>query len=343
MTVDVAYYLYCRMSADHVKIGHFSGRELYQTIERPSVVFLAEKAVDKYFHQADGLTMKQDMQLMFKALLVMLPILSRIPGSLHPDQHCGHVLSWLRVYAGGNANRRFVSCREVPRVHNPALLKKRLEQLGIHDQRFIKVLVALFRAYYWRETVAGKLARVLFDPIMIEEAPAERHSLRIGNRVYTLHKEGCKKAIDMNKSPLILFDYLIRYDDSPEQRKVVITLSPEAVAKFKEDVRWIVGWNCSAKRRAAMLERCIDGFSNRAKWAKDGKTEVEALRSWLWRTLQPLETEGADVKHLPNVLMNLFLQKRVTELTRAKRNVFYTLHEVELRVFLNFLSPYREE
>lgn len=375
MTEASAYYQFGRLSARLVRIGHFQGRELYHAMQRPSVKFLAEAAVEKFFHRDDGLKVRRDMRVLYQALLVMLPILSRIPGSLHPEQHRGHVLSWLRVYVGGNAKRRFLSCREIPRVHNPALLQKRLEALGIHDRTFVRILTALFRGYYWRDTASGKLARVLFDPIMME-TERDRHSLRIGNRIYHLHKLRGHKTLDLNRSPLTLFDYLVRYDSAPSRNKVTISLSPAAVASFKREVRRILKPETSVDYKMGRIRDEIDKFVERAKWAKDGRSEIIELRGWLWRSMQPLVTPEAEkappvkkkkrrktpeqvaaqkavraavlakkeeADHLANTLLNRWLQKRETGLIRGRRNVFYILDKVELRVFFNFLSPYREE
>ncbi|WP_129126915.1 hypothetical protein [Geomonas oryzae] len=349
LTEASAYYQYRRLAAKLVRIGHYQGRELYHAMQRPSVRLLAEVAVQKYFHRDDGMKVQRDMRLLLQALLVMLPLLARVPGSMHPDQHRGHVLSWLRIYVGGNARRRFISCKEVPRTHNPALLEKRLEAFGIHDRTFTKVLVALFRAYYWRETASGRLARTLFDPIMIE-TERDRHSLRIGNCLYSLHKHSSNKGIDLNRSPVTIFDYNVRYDASPSKIKVTITLSSAALASFKAEIRRVIRLDVAVDYKIKLIRAEIKSFAVRAKWAKDSREEIMKLRKWLWRAMQPLmmtmaenEAKQLDIRHVPNILVNEWLRKRKTGLVRAKHNVFYDLRTIELRVFLNFLSPYREE
>ncbi|TSK08544.1 MAG: hypothetical protein FPO08_04350 [Geobacter sp.] len=348
LTEASAYYQYCRLASKLVRVGHYQGRELYQAMQRPSVRLLAAVAVRKYFHRDEGMKVQRDMRMMFQALLVMLPLLARIPGSMHPDQHRGHVLSWLRVYVGGNARRRFISCKEVPRAHNPALLEKRLEAFGIHDRTFTKVLVALFRAYYWRDTASGQLARSLFDPIMIE-TQKDRHSLRIGNCVYCLHKHQGNKTIDLNRSPVAIYDYNVRYDGSSSKAKVTVTLSSAAVASFKGEIRRVIRLDAAVGYKVKLIHDQIKRFAERAKWAKDSREDIMMLRAWLWRAMQPLTTATdneitrQDLGHVPNVLVNEWQVKRETGRLRAKHNVFYDLSTVELRVFLNFLSPYREE
>jgi hypothetical protein len=351
LTEQAAYYRLCRLLAKHVRIGEFHGRELYEAMQRPAVKMFAELAVKKYFNRGeDTMKVKRDMVVMYQAFLVMAPILQRIPRSLHIDQHRGHVLTWLRVYAGGNARRRFVSVKEIEREHNPAILTKRLEQFGIHDRTFTKILVALFRSYYWRDTIAGNLARLLFDPIMID-VPRDRHVLRIGNRIFTLHKQAVRKSVNLNRSPLTLFDYVIKYDTSVFQNKLTITLSPAVIASFKAKIRGIMARKADPKFKIEEIEAAIEKFTERFKWAKDDREGVNELRGWLWRTMQPLTEKkpdkGAkplDVKHIPNVLVNKWFQKRAGTVGRfiAKSNIFYTLDDIEPDTFLNFLSPYRE-
>lgn len=351
LTKQAAYYRLCRLLAKYVRFGEFHGRELYEAMQRPAVKLFAELAVKKYFNRGeDTMKVKRDMVVMYQTLLVMAPILQRIPRSLHLDQHRGHVLTWLRMYAGGNAKRRYVTVKEIEREHNPAILTKRLEQIGIHDRTFTKVLVALFRAYYWRDTVAGNLARLLFDPIMID-VPRDRHVLRIGNRIFTMHKMAVRKALNLNRSPLTLFDYEIRYDSSAVQNKLTITLSPAAVAAFKSKIRGIMSRTADPKYKIEEIETAIEKFTEQAKWAKDDREGVIELKGWLWRTMQPLTEKKPDkgstpldVKHIPNVLVNRWFQKRAGTTGRfiARSNIFYALDDIEPDTFLNFLSPYRE-
>lgn len=376
LTKESAYYQLSRLMAKLVRIGEYHGRKMYEVMQRPTVKMIAAQAVEKYFSRGeDTMKVKRDMRLMYQAFLVMAPILQRIPRSLHIDQHRGHVLTWLRMYAGGNAQRRFVATSEVKRVHNPALLTKRLEKLGVHDRTFTRILVALFRSYYWRDTVAGNLARLLFDPILID-VPRDRHVLRVGNRVYTLHKQGGNKTINLNKSPFVIFDYTIRYDQAALKNKLTIILSSAAIATFKKKVRGIMSRRADPKYKVGEIEKAIDRFSEKAKWAKDDQKGVIELRNWLWQTMQPLMTSKAgkatdgkkkkqteaqiignkalkaeaeafkiDVGHVPNVLLKLWMQKRLqtTGLIKARSNVLYDLDKsVPLDVFLNFLSPYRE-
>lgn len=351
LTKKAAFYQLSRLLAKHVRIGEFYVRELYAAMQRPAVKFWAVLAVKKYFNKGeDTAKVKRDMVLLYQAYLVMAPILQRIPRSLHLDQHRGHVLTWLRVYAGGNARRRYVTVEEVTRVHNPAVLEKRLLALGVYDRTFTRILVALFRAYYWRDTVAGSLARLLFDPIMIE-VEKDRHMLRVGNRIYTLHKQGSSKAVNMNKSPLTIFDYEVRYDQAADKNKLTIVLSPRTVAAFKKKIRGIIAPNADPKYKANEIEKAIVKFGEKAKWAKDDRDTIIDLRNWLWQTMQPLTTPQAnnsspkagkciprpedakskaavntaiikhlkeeaarlkeDVEHIPNILLNNWLQQRL--------------------------------
>lgn len=300
LTTKAAYYQLSRLMAKHVRIGEFHGRELYDAMQRPAVKLIAELATKKYFNRGeDTAKIKRDMQLMYQALLVMAPILQRIPRSLHLDQHRGHVLTWLRVYVGGNAQRRYVETEEVKRIHNPAMLEKRLLALGVHDRTFTKILIALFRSYYWRDTVAGNLARVLFDPIMIQ-VPRDRHVLRVGNTIYTLHKLGRKKAVNLNKTPFNVFDYAVRYDHAADQNKLTIVLSPAAVATFRKKIRGIMARQSDTKYKVTEIEKAIVRFGERAKWAKDDWETILFLRDWLWKTMQPLATPQTD-EAMPHV------------------------------------------
>lgn len=300
LTAKAAYYQLSRLLTKQVRIGEYHGRELYDAMQRPAVRLIAELAVKKYFCRGDDtMKVKKDMRLMYQALLVMAPVLQRIPRSLHLDQHRGHVLTWLRVYAGGFARRRYVATLEVMRVHNPAMLEKRLLALGVHDRTFTRILVALFRSYYWRDTVAGNLARILFDPIMIQ-VPRDRHMLRVGNRIYTLHKQGGNKAINMNRVPFVIFDYAVRYDSAADKNKLTVTLSPAAVARFRKKIRGIMARQSATKYKVSEIEKAIARFGERAKWAKDDRETILFLRDWLWKTMQPLATPQTD-EAMPDV------------------------------------------
>jgi hypothetical protein len=160
------------------------------------------------------------------------------------------------------------------------------------------------------------------------------------------------------------------------KNKLTITLSPAAIATFKKKVRGIMTRQADPKYKVGEIEKAIDRFSEKAKWAKDDQKAIIELRNWLWQTMQPLMTPKAgkatdgkkkkqteaqiigkkalkaeaeafkiEIGHVPNVLLNLWMQKRLqaTGLIRARSNVLYDLDKsVELKVFMNFLSPYRE-
>jgi len=163
----------------------FYDRDLHEVAQSAPCRAFAYRAAEHFFHKSRLAAIYGDMVLLFQCLITIAPILQRQRNSMGFDWHAGNVLTWFRVNTASNVGRYYFSSEEHARVPDPLLLRKNLQHLKICDNKFNDTLEMLFRAYFGRKSVSGKLANTLFDPIMFSQL-GDKYCLRVGNKLFRL-------------------------------------------------------------------------------------------------------------------------------------------------------------
>lgn len=334
--------------------------ELFKVMQSRQCEIIAHRLVEHYFHRSRLLAIYQDMVLMYQALLTMAPILQRQKYSMGIDWTRANVLTWFRENTAANRAKCYFGCFEAPRVTDPLLLRANLEYLGIKDSKFIEVLEPLFRCYYGRSSVTGKLANCLFDPILLCRM-VEADMLRVGNRIYRLSRRGFPGCIDLRRQSATVMMYQIRRVEKREKGRtsgyLEITISDEYLKAFRKRARRIIRSGMSAKLRVLVLKRQIIGFVSSVRYARHGYDQVLELSRWLARRLKPLygavdevlkkrkspDPDLEQVYHLPKVLLNTFLVVQDGRRYHRRPNFFYDPKAHAEQLFVKFFNPYREE
>lgn len=334
--------------------------ELAKTMQSKPCEIIAQRMAEHYFHRSRLLSIYQDMVLMFQALMTLAPVLQRQRNSMGFDWTKANVLTWFRENTAANRGRCYFGCFEASRVSDPVLLRDNLKHLKIMDTKFNETLEYLFRCYYGRDSVTGKLASTLFDPIMLCQL-GDENSLRVGNKIFRLEKRGFPGCIDLRKEPATVLAYLIRRKEWQEKGRtrgcLEITISEERLSVFKQRARRIIRSGMSAKLRVLVLKRLIDSFVKSVRYARNGFEQVVELSHWLSNNLKPLygavdvvqkkkkqpDMDLEQVFRFPQFLVNAFLHAQDTSRYPRRPNFFYDPHKHDESTFLRFFSPYREE
>jgi hypothetical protein len=277
-----------------------------------------------------------------------------------------------------NIGRWHFGCQELPRVPDPVVLRENLHHLRIFDSRFTDILEMLMRCYYGRNTVSGQLANCLFDPLMFCRL-GDRHTLRVGNKLFRLEKQAFPGSIDLRTNSAEVLGYSIRRVEKLErfplpgkrtgqkgkkkrqQVRVVrrgmleIAVSSELINSFKSKAVAIINCSASVEYRIHELDGLMVSFLSSVRYARTGFEQVLHLSRWLANNLKPLHTAvdrrkkfnrrkpPVQVPPFPKILLSRFQNNLDTHRHYPRPNFFYDPHEHPEELFLQFVSPYREE
>lgn len=355
----------------------FYDKELLEAVNSASCRAFAARATEHYFHKSRFAAIYGDMMLMFQCLTVMAPILQRQLNSMGFDWHAGTILTWFRVNTAHSVRKYFYGCDEHPRVPDPLLLRSNLHHLGIYDQKFCELLEMIYRAYYGRRTVSGKLANVLFDPIMFCKL-GDIKTLRVGNRIFRLEKKPFPGSIDLRSAQAVVFGYRIQRieweervplakGELPKTRKkdavktkmvtrgmLEITIAEEHFSTFKNHVKTVLHSGLSLKYKIVILDRHVGAFVMSIRHARNSFEQIVELKRWLHHRLEPLRIEADkkarvkpdplyDVLHrLSDIMVNKYLMLSNYQRYFRRPNFFYDPLEHDELTLLRFFSPYRE-
>ena len=356
----------------------FFDKELLEAAHSTPCRAFAHRLAEHYFHKSRLMGIYADMLLMFQCLIVMAPIIQRKQNGMGFDWHGGNVLTWFRVNTSRNIGRYYFACEEHPRVPDSLLLRKNLHSMFIRDGKFADLLEMLFRAYYGRQSVSGRLAGVLFDPIMLWHL-GDNNSLRVGNRLYRLEKQpfpGCKDL--RTDSAVVLGGYRIQHREWQERvplakgelpkrskknavkTKIVtrgmlnIAIDEEHVSTFKSRVKRVLHSGLSLKYKIVILDRHVGAFVMSVRYARSGFEQIVELKRWLHHRLEPLRIEADkkarkrpdplyDVLHrLPDIMVTKFTMMSDYKRYYRRPNFLFDPHEHDELTLLRFFSPYRE-
>lgn len=353
----------------------FYDKELIEVMQSAPCRAFAARCTEHFFHASRAEAIYADMTLMFQCLITIAPILQQQQNSMGFDWHHGHVLTWLRVNTAAHVGRHYLSIEEHPRSHDSLTLRENLNILNIHDSRFIDILEMLYRAYYGRNSVSGKLANTLFDPIMLSHL-GDRETLRVVNRLFRLEKRAFHGCIDLRKESAVVLAYRIRRIETEEKvpssrkgvrssskspkvetvthRMLEITVDERHIIKFKQSVKTFIHGDFPLKYKISEIDRLVGAFVYSVRYARNGFEQVLSLSRWLGYRLASLCAESEvktrikpdylyDVVHrLPDIMLNKFLMNGDHRRYYRRPNFFYDPREHNELTLVRFLSPYRE-
>jgi len=355
----------------------FFDKELNEIMQGAPCRVFAARCTEHFFHKSRMAAMYGDMLLLFQCLVTITPVLQRQRNSMAFDWHHGHILTWFRVNTSAHVGRYYFSVEEHPRVHDPVLLRRNLKELKIVDSRFIDTLEMVFRAYYGRKGISGRLANTLFDPVMLSHL-GEKSTLRVGNRLFRLEKKEFPGCIDLRRESAVVLAYRIRQVETTEQvtlsargrvtnsrkstpksktvthRMLEITIDEQHISEFKQFVKTVIKSGLSLKYKILVLDRRVGSFAFSVCYARNGFEQVLSLSRWLRYRLEPLRSQADEkarknpdylyelVHRFPEILVNKFMMNGDYRRFYRRPNFFFDPHQHDELTLVRFFSPYRE-
>ncbi len=338
---NTAYHLVRRGQAAIAAYLHFNSGDLAKFLERDAFLCIAQRFADHFFHRSAGLAIYDQVVELYVALLILAPILQRLPLSHKVDWHHGHFLGFFRINGSGRIGRFYFGCREIERRYQPDVLAVNLEALGIHDADMVAVLLDLYRRHAGGSTLKDLLAHQLFDPIMMTSLK-QGYELRYGNMFYRLEKAAFENSVDIRTQAVSVADFSIRSLAHLSGRHLEIGITATYVAEFKEHIKRIVTSCSSPEFKIKAIEVRIRDFAEHTRSARSALEQIKDLKNWLATKINGLAGTNEEAKTLPNLLLNLWLQRADSALYIKSPNFFLNPTNCEEKTFRTFFSPYRE-
>lgn len=338
---NTAYHLVRRAQASIASYQHYGGGDLSQYLERDSFAVMATRLADHYFKKSKCLQLHNQVHEIYTALLVMAPILQRLSLSQKFDWHSGHLLSFMRINSSSRIGRIHVAVRQVERSYQPDLLATNLAALGLHDAAMVEALLDLYRRHYGGTTLQHRLAHQLFDPIMLANGK-QGYELRFANQMLRMEKERFDGSIDLRHESLTLLDYCLHMAKHLGGRHLEILISDLCIADFREHINRIMAAAASPEYKLASVKSRISDFVERTRSARSAKPQVLELKRWLANRVRKLAGNSQEAKLLPELLVNLWLQRVDPSLYVKSPNLFFNTAQYDEKTYTTFFSPYRE-
>jgi hypothetical protein len=336
-----AFYLVRRSQASIAGYLNFGQQDLAKYLERDSFRTLATRLTDHFFRKSRDLALSDQVKELYLALLIMAPILQRLPLSAKFDWHSGHLVSFFRSRVNGNQRRYHFSSRTVARTYQPDKLLENLELLGVGDSSMVEVLADLYRRHAGGTVLKDLLAHQLFDPIIMS-SEKRGYELRYGNILYRLEREPFSGSIDLRRTQQNLLNYLISSVEHSGGRHLEIMISDASLTGFREQIKRVISLSTSPEYKLATIERHVRDFVERTRSARSALPQITELKIWLAHKLRHLAATRAAANLLPNLLVNLWLQRADANLYLKKPTFFLDPSAIDEKTYLTFFSPYRE-
>lgn len=341
-TIDsTAFSLVRRGQASIASFLHFGTGDLEKYLERNAFQIMATRLADRYFHRSKELVIYTQVVELYHLLLIMAPILQRLPLSCRFDWHRGHVLGHFRRNASGRIGRFHIANREVVRAYQPDLLAANLETIGIHDAGMVEVLLNLYRHHAGGKALKDLLAHQLFDPILMS-SQKEGYELRHGNRLLRLEKTAFDGSVDLRKQDFTILDFCIRSVDHRGGRHLDIFISEGCLSEFRQRIRAVIAFPATPEYKLTIIENRLRDFVERTRPARSALPQIQELKIWLANKLRGLAGTSRAATLLPNLLVNLWLQRVDSDLYFKSPTFFLDPSIIDEKTYLTFFSPYRE-
>jgi hypothetical protein len=341
MLEQAAYNLVRRGQAAIANYQQFSTGDLTKYLDRDAFQVMAERLADQYFRKSAGLALHENVVTLYQLLLVMAPILQRLPFSFKFDWHCGHLLGFVRCNANGKVGRFHAAIRESERQYQPRKLAANLEALGVHDDWLVEILQDLYRRHYGGATLQHQLAHQLFDPILLV-SERQGYELRYSNQLLCLEKHPFNGSIDLRCEPLMLLDFSVRSEQHHGGRHLEIYISEKCLSEFRVNVTQILESKAAPEYKLNVIKDKVQDFVERTRSARSALQQITELKIWLSNKLRRLAGTVPEAGALPNLLVNIWLQKVDSTLYVKRPNFFLDSKEITEKVYRTFFSPYRE-
>ncbi len=336
-----AYHLVRRGQASIANYQQFNTADLSKYLEREAFLIVAERLAHTYFHKSVGLALHDNVVDLYQALLVMAPILQRLPISFKFDWHRGHLLGFVRTNACTRKGRFHAASREVERQYQPDKLAASLEALGIHDADFVAVLQDLYRRHCGGTTLQHRLANQLFDPVLLH-GDRQGFELRYGNKFLRLEKQPFEDSVDLRHQPLDVLDFSIKSEKHHGGRHLEIDISESYLSEFRLSIKRILESKASPEYKLSAAETKIHDFVERTRSARSALQQVKELKIWLANKLRGLSGTVPEARLLPHRMLILWSQRVDGDLYLKQPNFFLDPKDTDEKTYLKFFSPYRE-
>ncbi|HEY4744944.1 MAG TPA: hypothetical protein VIH45_09825 [Desulfuromonadaceae bacterium] len=338
---QTAYRLVRRAQASIAGYRHYDDGDLARYLERDSFQTMAELLAQHYFHRSTDLALYGQVQALMTVLLVMAPILQRLPLSSKFDWHRGHIVGWFRRHANGRVARFHCGIRTIERVYDPALFAANLEAIGLHDAAMREVLCDLYRRHAGGTTLKDQLAHQLFDPVTMLNM-REGFELRHANRFYRLEKVPFADSTDLRLTPADVLDYQVHSVAHHNGHHLEIMIAEHVLVEFRAAIKSITAMSASPQFKVSLIADRIRDLVERTRPARSALPQIRILKTWLAHKLRPLSGTTTDAKRLPDLLLNQWLQRVDHRLHLRAPNFFLSPDKVDRKTFTAFFSPYRE-
>lgn len=336
-----AYHLVRRAQASIASYRHFDQGDLSKYWERDSFVTMAERITAHFFLRSSDLAILDLVRDLYLALLIMAPILQRLPLSAKFDWHRGHVISFFRFHVNGKIKRYHFGARSLDRNYQPNVFMANLEHIGIHDASMVEMLLDLYRRHAGGTALKDLLARQLFDPILL--ATQKRgYELRLGNTLYRLEKAPFPGSVDLRYQSANVLDFQVQSVGHQGGQHLEIMLSDRCLSDFRGNVKNILDLAADPAFKCRKIEACIRDLIEQIRPARSSMPQLHDLKHWLATNLRKLAGTSPDVKTLPDLLVNLWLQRCDSDLHLKAPTFFFNPKSHNENTFIKFFSPYRE-
>jgi len=336
-----AYHLVRRGQAAIANYQQFNTGDLLKYLEREAFLIVAERLAHKYFHKSTGLTLHNNVVELYQALLVMAPLLQRLPLSFKIDWHRGHLLGFIRTHVNGKAGRFHAAIREVERQYQPTKLAASLEALGIHDADFVAVLQDLYRRHCGGTTLQHRLANQLFDPVLLH-GDRQWFELRYGNKFLRLEKQAFEGSVDLRHQSLEVLDYSINSVQHNGGYHLSIDISESCLSAFRLSMKRILESKASPEYKLGAIEVKVQDFVERTRSARSALQQVKELKIWLANKLRGLAGNAPEARLLPHRMLILWSQRVDGDLYLKRPNFFLDPKDTDEKTYMKFFTPYRE-
>lgn len=341
MIAQNAAYKVVRRSQERIaSYRHFGHGDLSRYLESDAFEIMATRLTGHYFHRSKELGIYNQAKDLYVAVLIMAPILQRLPLSAKFDWHQGHVTSFVRRLISKNVNRCHFRSREIPRRYVPDLLIENLEGLGIHDTAMIDVLQDLHRCHAGGTTLRHLLAHQIFDPLFLLNV-REGHELRFGNKLFRLERDSFEGSIDLRSKRATLLNFVISVREDG-QRHLEIIISPQVLGAFQERIGQLLNSCLDPKAKIRLIQAAIHDLTESTRPARTARDQIKEVKIWLANKLRPLSATAPEAKTLPDILMNQWLLRVDSKCYFKKPTFFFDREAVDETLYRSFFSPYRE-
>lgn len=336
-----AYHLLRRAQAAIASYLHYGTGDLSKYLDRDAFHVMVDRLANHFFYRSTDLAIHAQVVELYHALLILAPVIQRLPLSSKFDWHRGHVLGFIRRNASGRIGRFHVAIREVERRYQPDLLAANLEQIGIHDANMVEMLLDLYRRHAGGTALKDLLAHQLFDPIMMV-SQKQGFELQHGNRFLRMERTSFEGSVDLRTRSVTLLDFSIRSVSHRGGRHLEIGISEECLSGFRQKISDVISSAASPEFKLTHIERHLRDFVERTRSARSALPQILELRTWLANKLRGLAGTSKVAMVLPNLLVNQWLQRNDSRLYLKSPTFFLDPSTIDEKTYVTFFSPYRE-